>query len=161
MPPISNSYSFKTPAGTLRIVFDGNAVCRCEFDDSIPVSPPLSEGGRVQQSLARILGDYFDSGHLDISGIEIRQTGTPFQQLVWSLLPTLPSGSTVSYAHLADMIEIASGHRTHARAVARALAQNKVAVLVPCHRVICSSGSLGGYRWGVDKKQFFLTLEKC
>jgi AraC family transcriptional regulator of adaptative response/methylated-DNA-[protein]-cysteine methyltransferase len=81
--------------------------------------------------------------------------GTAFQYRVWQALLGIPRGSTRSYAEVARAI----GRPTATRAVARAIASNRVAVLVPCHRVIREDGSLGGYRWGVPTKRSLLAAE--
>ena len=81
--------------------------------------------------------------------------GTAFQKKVWDALMKIPAGQTRSYAELATDL----GHPHSARAVANACGRNKVAVLVPCHRVIRGDGSLGGYRWGLPVKQRLLERE--
>jgi AraC family transcriptional regulator of adaptative response/methylated-DNA-[protein]-cysteine methyltransferase len=91
------------------------------------------------------------SGKLDIELI-----GTAFQQRVWQALMRIPPGRTLSYAQLAESI----GRPSAARAVARACAQNRLAVIVPCHRIIRGDGSLGGYRWGLPRKQALLETER-
>jgi AraC family transcriptional regulator of adaptative response/methylated-DNA-[protein]-cysteine methyltransferase len=82
--------------------------------------------------------------------------GTAFQERVWRALRDIPPAVTASYAEMADRI----GCRTAARAVAQACAANKLAVVVPCHRVIRSDGNLGGYRWGLERKRTLLSREK-
>lgn len=81
--------------------------------------------------------------------------GTAFQQRVWHALRAIPVGTTVSYQQLANAI----GAPTAARAVATACAANAIAVAIPCHRVVRSSGELSGYRWGVERKRALLTNE--
>ena len=81
--------------------------------------------------------------------------GTAFQLRVWHALRRIPVGATRSYAEIAAEI----GRPGAARAVARACASNRVAVLVPCHRVVRGDGSLSGYRWGVERKQALLDAE--
>jgi AraC family transcriptional regulator of adaptative response/methylated-DNA-[protein]-cysteine methyltransferase len=81
--------------------------------------------------------------------------GTAFQQRVWQILQTIPSGSTASYAAIAQQI----GNPKAVRAVARACATNQLAVAIPCHRVVSSDGTLSGYRWGVDRKRALLARE--
>jgi len=81
---------------------------------------------------------------------------TAFQRKVWEALRNIPEGETLSYSDVATAI----GRPTAVRAVARACAENRVALVVPCHRVIGKSGALTGYRWGVDRKQKLLTLEQ-
>ena len=80
---------------------------------------------------------------------------TAFQCRVWQALQQIPRGETRSYGEIAQQI----GQPAAVRAVARACAQNPVAVVVPCHRVIGKSGKLTGYRWGVKRKQILLQLE--
>lgn len=104
---------------------------------------------RVQQ-VARMLGG--QACQLDIELI-----GTAFQQRVWQALMKIPSGQTLSYAQLAQAL----GRPTATRAVARACAQNRLAVIVPCHRIVRGDGSLGGYRWGLPRKAALLNSEKA
>lgn len=82
--------------------------------------------------------------------------GTAFQRRVWEALREIPAGSTVSYTELARRI----GRPDAVRAVASAVAANKIAVAVPCHRVIRRDGDLAGYRWGIERKRMLLELEK-
>jgi AraC family transcriptional regulator, regulatory protein of adaptative response / methylated-DNA-[protein]-cysteine methyltransferase len=81
--------------------------------------------------------------------------GTPFQCAVWKTLRRIPAGKTLSYSELAEKLGKPSG----ARAVASACGANHIAVAVPCHRVVAADGSLGGYRWGVERKRELLALE--
>ena len=81
--------------------------------------------------------------------------GTEFQLRVWQALRQIPRGETRSYSQLAKEL----GNANATRAVARACAMNRVALLVPCHRVVGASGSLTGYRWGIERKQKLLTAE--
>jgi AraC family transcriptional regulator of adaptative response/methylated-DNA-[protein]-cysteine methyltransferase len=104
---------------------------------------------RVAQ-VARLLSG--QSGKLDIELI-----GTAFQQRVWEALMKIPRGQTLSYAQLATSL----GRPNAARAVARACAQNRLAVVVPCHRIIRGDGSLGGYRWGLPLKDELLQRERA
>jgi AraC family transcriptional regulator of adaptative response/methylated-DNA-[protein]-cysteine methyltransferase len=88
--------------------------------------------------------------------VSLELIGTAFQQKVWQALMKIPSGQTLSYSELAESIAMPKA----ARAVARACASNKVAVLVPCHRIIRGDGSLGGYRWGLPLKEKILKHER-
>ncbi|MDF1836380.1 MAG: bifunctional DNA-binding transcriptional regulator/O6-methylguanine-DNA methyltransferase Ada [Planctomycetota bacterium] len=83
--------------------------------------------------------------------------GTAFQQRVWSALTAIPPGETRSYSELAQAI----GAPKSARAVASACASNKLAVVIPCHRVVRTDGGLSGYRWGIDRKASLLTRESA
>ncbi len=82
--------------------------------------------------------------------------GTAFQQQVWQLLQTIPAGQTLTYAQVAERM----GRPDSVRAVAGAIASNKLAVAIPCHRVIGSDGKLRGYRWGLERKQALLQRER-
>ncbi len=88
--------------------------------------------------------------------VDLELIGTAFQQRVWQALMKIPRGHTRSYAGLAQELGMPKG----ARAVARACAQNRLAVVVPCHRIVRSDGSLGGYRWGLPRKQALLNSER-
>jgi AraC family transcriptional regulator, regulatory protein of adaptative response / methylated-DNA-[protein]-cysteine methyltransferase len=82
--------------------------------------------------------------------------GTPFQRQVWEALRQIPAGQTRSYQEVARQI----GRPEAVRAVANACGANPIALLIPCHRVVRGDGSLGGYRWGVERKRQILALEK-
>jgi AraC family transcriptional regulator, regulatory protein of adaptative response / methylated-DNA-[protein]-cysteine methyltransferase len=81
--------------------------------------------------------------------------GTDFQMRVWDALKKVPAGTTGSYTFLAEQI----GAPNAARAVAQACAANPLAVAIPCHRAVCASGDLAGYRWGVERKRALLARE--
>jgi len=82
--------------------------------------------------------------------------GTPFQLRVWKALRAIPAGMTISYSELARQV----GTPEAVRAVASACGANPIALAVPCHRVVSKDGSLGGYRWGVERKRALLQREK-
>lgn len=80
---------------------------------------------------------------------------TAFQMKVWELLRKIPYGETVSYTQIAEQL----GDKNKVRAVARACATNRIAVVIPCHRVVAKNGKLSGYRWGVERKKTLLKKE--
>ena len=90
------------------------------------------------------------------ASVPIDASGTAFQLRVWKALQRIPRGTTLSYSEVAKRI----GRPTAVRAVARACATNPVALVVPCHRVVREDGGLGGYRWGVERKQAILDQER-
>ena len=92
----------------------------------------------------------------DMSLTDIMITGTDFQYKVWQAVAQIPLGKTSSYKDIAQSIE----HPTAWRAVANAVANNKVAYFIPCHRVVCNNRKLGGYRWGVETKIALLQMEE-
>jgi len=109
---------------------------------------------RVLDDAAAQLGEYFE-GRRRCFEIPLAMTGSPFQRHVWAQLQQIPFGTTVSYGQLAMQL----GRPRAARAVGHANARNPVAVIVPCHRVIGSSGRLTGYGGGLSAKRRLLDLE--
>lgn len=94
-------------------------------------------------------------GALPIDALDVWLEGTDFQIAVWNALRDIPRGQTRTYQQIADAVHNPSA----ARAVGTAIGQNRIAVLVPCHRVIRSDGSLSGFRWGVSRKRALLAQE--
>lgn len=94
-------------------------------------------------------------GVANLSQLPLDIAATAFQARVWNALQVIPLGETRSYADVATMI----GEPTAIRAVARACASNPVALVIPCHRVVRSDGSLAGYRWGLETKKALLEIE--
>lgn len=92
----------------------------------------------------------------------IHMIGTPFQLSVWEILRKIPYGETVTYGDIAKEIAVQKGlSRMSAQAVGGAVGHNEISVIVPCHRVVGTNGSLTGYAGGIDKKVKLLTLEKA
>jgi AraC family transcriptional regulator of adaptative response/methylated-DNA-[protein]-cysteine methyltransferase len=92
---------------------------------------------------------------LELPPLDIQ--GTVFQQRVWREIRKIPAGTTASYAEVAGRI----GAPDSARAVARACGANRIALAIPCHRVVASDGALSGYRWGIPRKQLLLERESA
>jgi methylated-DNA-[protein]-cysteine S-methyltransferase len=104
---------------------------------------------------ARQLDAYF-AGQLQAFDLPLDLAGTPFQQRVWAELQRIPFGETATYGELAAAL----GKPSASRAVGLANGRNPVSIVVPCHRVIGSDGSLTGYGGGIDRKRFLLALER-
>ena len=120
-----------------------------------PVADPrLKEDARPFREVVEQLDDYW-RGELRSFSVELAPIGTSFQLRVWDALRKIPYGFTVSYSELAREI----GRPGAARAVGSANARNPISVIVPCHRVIGSSGALTGYAGGLDRKRQLLELE--
>jgi AraC family transcriptional regulator of adaptative response/methylated-DNA-[protein]-cysteine methyltransferase len=115
----------------------------------LPGEHPLM--GRVQEEL----NAYFD-GQLQEFSIPVQTSGTAFQESVWQVLLSIPYGQMLSYADVAHRI----GQPEAVRAVGRANGDNRVAIIIPCHRVVGSDGSLTGYGGGLWRKKFLLSLEQ-
>jgi AraC family transcriptional regulator of adaptative response/methylated-DNA-[protein]-cysteine methyltransferase len=150
--------------GRLLLAATEQGVCRVAMGDR---EDALEAGLRAEYPAAEILRD--DSGLQDwASAVRTHLNGdqphlnlpvdikaSAFQRKVWEALKSIPYGKTRSYGEVARAI----GQPKAARAVGRACATNPVAVLIPCHRVIQANGSLGGYAWGLDRKQVLLAKE--
>jgi len=109
---------------------------------------------RNGDAVATQLREYF-AGARRTFDVELALRGTPFQVAVWEELCRIPYGDTITYAELARRI----GKPSAVRAVGAANGANPIPVIVPCHRVIGSNGTLTGYGGGIDRKQFLLALE--
>ncbi|GAA3968296.1 hypothetical protein GCM10022278_27590 [Allohahella marinimesophila] len=96
------------------------------------------------------------NGHAPAPDLPLDLRGTAFQMTVWNFLTTIPSGESISYTELASGI----GKPRAVRAAASACAANRIALLVPCHRVLRGDGQLGGYRWGLARKKSLLQREQ-
>ena len=108
----------------------------------------------VDEALATVRdGSDLAQSRTSLEALDLR--GTVFQLRVWQALRAIPRGETRSYSQLAREM----GDPKSTRAVARACATNRVALLVPCHRVVGASGSLTGYRWGIERKRQLLAAE--
>ena len=155
-----------TPLGEMLAVADENALLLLEFDGRRGLQRSLDELGRRYRlgagsteplkSIKRELADYF-AGRLRDFRTPVRLSGTDFQVGVWRELMRVPAGTTVSYLQLATSV----GNPKGVRAVAQANGANRLAVIVPCHRVIESSGKLGGYGAGVEVKRQLLEHERA
>lgn len=104
---------------------------------------------------AEQLAAYF-AGELRTFELPLALPGTPFQRRVWAALRTIPYGETITYGRLAEEI----GSPSASRAVGLANGRNPIGVIVPCHRVVGSTGGLTGYGGGLERKRFLLDLER-
>ena len=114
----------------------------------------------ILQTAAEWLDAYFAGDKPEISAVPLAPGGSDFQKLIWGLLREIPYGETTTYGALAAKAESRLGRKTAARAVGAAVGRNPISILIPCHRVVGSDGSLTGYGGGLDKKIFLLELER-
>jgi methylated-DNA-[protein]-cysteine S-methyltransferase len=117
---------------------------------------PASRDDEAFAAARRQLAEYF-AGERTSFDLPVAPAGTPFQQRVWSELQRIGHGDTTTYAELATRI----GRPTAIRAVGAANGANPVSIVIPCHRVIGSNGSLTGYGGGLEAKRFLLDLERA
>jgi methylated-DNA-[protein]-cysteine S-methyltransferase len=158
----------KTPIGEMLIVADrdGNLRATDWIDYEARMRRLLrlqygESGFRLEttcrrNSLTDAIGSYFAGELRAIDALPVATSGTPFQSEVWRALRKIPCGTTISYAQLAKGI----GRPAAIRAVGHANGVNPVSVVVPCHRVIASDGSLSGYGGGIERKRWLLVHER-
>jgi methylated-DNA-[protein]-cysteine S-methyltransferase len=115
------------------------------------------EPGRNPGGLTEAIARYFAGELTILDALPVQTAGTPFQQQVWHALREIPCGTTISYATLAARI----GRPNAVRAVGLANGSNPIGVVVPCHRVIGSDGSLTGYGGGIERKRWLLRHERA
>ena len=139
--------------GWMRIEADDDAIVRLDYTDE-PGQP--DEATSVIKQCVEELEEYFNGERqtFDVN-IKPEASGTPFQQSVWAQLRQIPYGETISYKTLAERIKGSN----YSRAVANANGKNPISIIIPCHRVIASDQSLGGYTGGLDKKKLLLSVE--
>lgn len=165
-PVAINAAVLSSPLGSLWAAAVDEGVCLLEFHDRplLPAQRRIIErrlGGRLRDcphpwldQLAHELKEYFHGRRRRFS-VPLIYPGTAFQVRVWQSLLAIPYGQTRSYGELADLV----GSRGGQRAVGRANGMNRIAIVIPCHRVITSDGGLGGYGGGLRRKRALLELE--
>lgn len=158
---------YESPVGEMILGSFRGCVCLCDWMDN---PRRVATDRRIRQTLKaeyatgesdiilkirRELNEFF-AGKLRDFSEQVILSGTPFQCRVWNELRNIPYGETISYSELARRI----GNPKAIRAVATAVACNPISIILPCHRVIGSDGSLTGYAGGIPAKKLLLSLEK-
>jgi len=133
---------------------DPNALVE-DLQDSFPKAKLVGADPSFEALVAQVVGLIETPANRFDLPLDVR--GTAFQQRVWKALTRIPSGKTASYSDIARKL----GEPKATRAVAGACAANKIAVAIPCHRVVRNDGALSGYRWGVARKSALLEREKA
>jgi methylated-DNA-[protein]-cysteine S-methyltransferase len=162
------SDQFSTPIGLMRIAVDASGNLRLALftEDEAHIHRALRhqygahgfvlEFARNPHGITEAISRYFAGELRAIDTLPVQTLGTPFQREVWHALREIPCGTTISYGKLAKHI----GRPAAVRAVGLANGANPVAVIVPCHRVIGSDGSLTGYGGGIERKRWLLDHER-
>jgi methylated-DNA-[protein]-cysteine S-methyltransferase len=154
--------TIKTPTGPFTIVASGDAVLAAGFTDDADALLPLVHPGLRDAGadadldvIVKATRAYFDGDLTAIDGVPVAQRGGEFLGHAWQVLRTVPAGAPVTYTDYARL----AGRPPAVRAAAQACARNAAALFVPCHRVVRTDGTLGGYRWGLDVKRWLLAHE--
>ncbi len=154
---------FRTPLGTALIAASESGLCSVKLgDDAAQLKRLLGEEfaeaelaeTKLPELKAQVLA--FIDGEAGLARVPLDIRGTVFQQRVWRALQRIPRGETRTYAQIARAI----GAPRAVRAVGSACGANPVALAVPCHRAVRTDGGLGGYAWGLQRKQRLLRMEK-
>lgn len=153
------------PLGRVLIATKGRALCALDFEDfnaktEARLTRRFGAVSFIKDSdplgIRALLGAYLEGEIAAIDTLDVDPGGTPFQARVWAELRRIPAGRPCSYGDLARAI----GQPTAVRAVGGANGRNPIALVIPCHRVIASDGSLGGYSSGLERKRWLLQHEE-
>lgn len=145
-----------SPIGRLELVEEGGALVAIHFDAPADGSQRHERGGSAVLTRAhQQLSEYFAGSRHEFD-LPLRPAGTEFQRRVWDVLATVPWGTTTTYGAIAARLGLPPGA---SRAVGAANGANPLPVVLPCHRVIGSDGTLTGYAGGLDRKALLLRLE--
>ncbi|MGQ0686307.1 methylated-DNA--[protein]-cysteine S-methyltransferase [Bradyrhizobium sp.] len=165
MPESLRLDRLETPIGVALLVTDGGGVLRAlDWEDHetrmrqllrLQCGDVALKEAKAPTAVKRALSAYFDGDLAQLGEIAWRVAGTPFQRKVWSALPKIPAGSTLSYGALAVKL----GAPRAMRAVGHANGANPISVVVPCHRLIGANGSLVKYGGGLERKRWLLRHE--
>ncbi len=142
---------FESPIGTLYLLFAGQNLIGIEFQKPNRLLKKI----KAPQLIKKELQEYFVQGKEEFTQKISFSTGTEFDRKVWLALKDIPYGETRTYKWLAEKV----GRPTAARAVGQSLSRNPIPIVLPCHRIIESDGSIGGYSAGIDIKRRLLDIE--
>ena len=142
-----------TPMGTMTALEEDGALIRLDFGKNEPEGAEYGETELLQETL-RQMGEYFSGTRREFT-LPLAPRGTAFQIKVWNALSAIPYGQTRSYRDIA----LQAGSPSATRAVGGANHRNPISIIIPCHRVVGSSGSLTGYAFGVERKEALLKRE--
>lgn len=140
-----------TPIGILKIEGSSEGISSILFSEEVDITVTIPE---VLKEATQQLKEYFDKERTEFN-VQLAPKGTEFQQKVWKELQTLPFGKTTSYQQMANQL----GDPKVIRAAASANGKNPISIIIPCHRVIGTDGSLTGYAGGLHRKKWLLAHE--
>jgi methylated-DNA-[protein]-cysteine S-methyltransferase len=143
------SINFTAPFGNLALYADDEYLLKIVFDTAPDPNP-----NEILQNAAKQLNEFFALKRKNFS-LPFQLNGTDFQIKVWQQLLKIPWGRTVTYQEMAQQV----GRKNAARAVGNALHRNPLPIIIPCHRVLRTDGTTGGFAWGSSVKEFLLKQE--
>lgn len=153
---MTECYKYNSPLGDLTVVVEENFLTGIWYPGNEPAGLPArvsQQASTTMMSVVRWLDTYFGGSIPDFLP-PLNPAGTPFRHKVWKQLLTIPYGATTSYGAIAQAIGCRS-----ARAIGNAVGHNPVSIIIPCHRVVGTDGSLTGYAGNLDRKSYLLNLE--
>lgn len=156
------SIRYPSPVGELLLIEDEDRLTGLWFPGRGPKEVPqkaLPGTCPVLDQARRWLDDYFAGKTPAIQELPLHPQGTDFQRTIWKLLEQIPYGTTVTYRELAVRAAQILGHPTGARAVGGAVGRNPISIILPCHRVVGTGGSLTGFGGGIPAKIWLLNHE--
>jgi len=151
-----------TPVGPLSLLVHDEALVAAGFTPAeeqytrLRTTTPLREVNVIGE-FTRALTSYVEGDVAAIDTLPVEQPGGPFRQAAWKLMREVPAGETITYAELASRV----GSPRAVRAAGSACAMNLIAPVVPCHRIVRTGGSLGGYYYGLPVKDWLLAHEQA
>jgi methylated-DNA-[protein]-cysteine S-methyltransferase len=144
---------YHSPVGWLEIMAEKEALVGLRICDKEEIHKPVGNNPVIRQAISQ-LDEYFEGKRKQFE-LPLSFKGTEFQKKVWNVLLHIPCGKTLTYAEIARSID----HPKAYRAVGSANGKNPLPIIIPCHRVIASDGSLGGYAYGLNIKKKLLDIE--
>ena len=161
-----NKIHYKSPLGDILLASNNNKLIGAEFERqkySLSNTQDLIEKeDKVLIKTRKWLDSYFNDEKPSIDELNLEPRGSDFRLEVWKLLCEIPYGETTTYKDIASNIAKMRGiEKMSAQAVGGAVGHNPIAIIIPCHRVIGSDGSLTGYAGGLDRKMFLLKHENA
>lgn len=156
---------YDSPLGKISFAYDDIGLCGLWFEGQKYYQNHLNEYDEEENDfrykVVEWLDSYFLGNHPEVN-VPLHLEGTTFQLNVWNILLTIPYGKTMTYGEIANIIAKERGlKRMSSQAVGSAVGHNPISIIVPCHRVIGSDGSLVGYAGGLERKEALLRLEKA
>ena len=155
--------SHKTPIGTLNLIAHEDVLLGANLSTLSALKASLDEQDKMRvikemksiPVISDLISDYFDGDLSALDAIKVRQPGAHFSQAAWKAMRKVKAGKTLSYAGLAER----AGSAAAVRAAGSACAKNAIVLVVPCHRIVKTGGSLGNYAYGLTKKEWLLRFE--